>query len=84
MEGRTLEDAMDGSGGPGHDDFGVPRESPTLGDGTYKLEIGMRQAGYFPSGDLREGRCAHTDRHIGHKYPYESYTFPLCDVPYVG
>ena len=57
VKGRTPEDPVDGRGGPGRDDFGVPRESLTLGDGKYKLEIGMRQAGCFPSGDLRQGRC---------------------------
>ena len=45
MEGRSLEDAADGRGGPDREEFGVLRESPTLGDGKYKLEIGMRQAG---------------------------------------
>jgi hypothetical protein len=49
VEGRTPEDVVDGRGGPDRDDFGVLRESPTLGDGKYKLEIGMRQTGYFPS-----------------------------------
>lgn len=44
MEGRSPEDAADGRGGPDRDDFGVLRESPTLGDGKYKIEIGMRQA----------------------------------------
>ncbi|KAI0278835.1 hypothetical protein BGY98DRAFT_1096471 [Russula aff. rugulosa BPL654] len=39
VEGRTPEDAVDGRGGPDRDDFGVLRESPTLGDGKYKLEI---------------------------------------------
>jgi hypothetical protein len=57
VEGITPEDAVDGRGGPDRDGFGVLRESPTLGDGKYKLEIGMRQTGYFPSVDLREGRC---------------------------
>jgi hypothetical protein len=39
VEGRSPEDAADGRGGPDRDDFGVLRESPTLGDGKYKLEI---------------------------------------------
>jgi hypothetical protein len=47
VEGRTLDDAVDGRGGPDRDDFGVLRESPTLGDGKYKLEIGMKQAVLF-------------------------------------
>jgi len=51
VEGRTSEDAVDGRGGPDRDDFGVLRESPTLGDGKYKLEISMRQTGYYFSVD---------------------------------
>ncbi len=60
MEGRTPEDAVDGRGGPDRDDFGVLRESPTLGDGKYKLEIGMRQTRYFPSIELRGPLSART------------------------
>jgi hypothetical protein len=53
VEGRNPEDAVDGRGASGHDAFGVLRESPTLGDGKYKLEIGMKQAGPFPFVDLK-------------------------------
>lgn len=82
VEGRTPEDAVDGRGGPDRDDFGVLRESPTLGDGKYKLEIGMRQTVYFPSIFLRGVVVSpDTDRRRGYKYPY---TFPLRDVSYVG
>jgi hypothetical protein len=43
VEGRSPEDAADGRDGPDRDDFGVLRESPTLGEGKYKLEIGMKK-----------------------------------------
>ncbi len=85
MEGITPEDAADGRGGPDREDFGVLRESPTLGDGKYKLEIGMKQAGcfVFVFADLRGGRyaSADTDRRRGDKYPY---SFPLRDMSHVG
>jgi hypothetical protein len=55
VEGRSPEDAVDGRGGSDRDAFGVLRESPTLGDGKYKLEIGMRHAAPFPFVDLRGG-----------------------------
>ena len=58
VEGRSPEDAVDGRSGSDRDRdaFGVLRESPTLGDGKYKLEIGMQQAGPFPVFvDLRGG-----------------------------
>ena len=56
VEGRSPEDAADGRSGPDREEFGVLRESPTLGDGKYKLEIGMKQVGSLPSVDLRRGR----------------------------
>jgi hypothetical protein len=48
VEGRSPEDAADGRGGPDRDDFEILKESPTLGEGKYKLEIGMKKAGAFP------------------------------------
>ena len=57
VEGRSSEDAVDGRSGSDRDRdaFGVLRESPTLGDGKYKLEIGMKQAGPFPVLLILEG-----------------------------
>jgi hypothetical protein len=56
VEGRSPEDVVDGRSGSDRDAFGVLRESPTLGDGKYKLEIGMKQAEPFPFFvDLRGG-----------------------------
>lgn len=43
MEGRGLDDTTDGGAGPDRDDFEILRESPMLGDGKYKLEIGMER-----------------------------------------
>jgi len=41
VEGRGSDETTDGRAGPDRDDFGVLRESPMLGDGKYKLEIGV-------------------------------------------
>lgn len=54
VEGRGLDEAVDD--GPDRDDFEFLRESPMLGDGKYKLEIGMWHAQLFASVNLRGGR----------------------------
>ena len=48
MEGRVSDETTDGRAGPDRDDFEVLRESPMLGDGKYKLEIGVWHARLFP------------------------------------
>jgi hypothetical protein len=44
VEGTVLEESADGRGGPERGEFEVLRESPMLGDGKYKLEIGKELA----------------------------------------
>jgi hypothetical protein len=44
VEGRGPDETADGRDGPEPDDFEILRESPMLGDGKYKLEIGMWQS----------------------------------------
>lgn len=56
MEGRSSEDAADGRGEPDRDDFEILRESPTLGEGKYKLEIGTKKTRPFPFVDIKRGR----------------------------
>jgi len=50
VEGRGSDETTEG---PDRDDFEVLRESPMLGDGKYKLEIGVWHARFFPSVNLR-------------------------------
>jgi hypothetical protein len=64
VEGRGLDETVDGRGGPDRDDFEILRESPMLGDGKYKLEIGMWHAQLFPSVSLRGGRSQRGHRLI--------------------
>ena len=47
MEDRGLDETPEGRVGPNRDEFEILKESPMLGDGKYKLEIGTRQATCF-------------------------------------
>lgn len=47
VEGRGSNETTDGRAGPDRDDFEVLRESPMLGDGKYKLEIGVWHVRFF-------------------------------------
>jgi hypothetical protein len=53
VEGRGLDETTDGRSESDRDDFEILRESPMLGDGKYKLEIGMKHGRLFPSVNLR-------------------------------
>jgi len=48
VEGRGRDENADRRDGLERDGFQVLRESPMLGDGKYKLEIGTGQARFIP------------------------------------
>jgi hypothetical protein len=81
VEGRGSNETTDGRAEPDRDDFEVLRESPMLGDGKYKLEIGAWHVRFLPPVNISFSADTVWYRTFNDTSPH---AFPICDVPYVG